>query len=91
MVRREEHRRDGVRRRAILLGRLLVIVPWAALAVAPISAASGLALLAGSLATFLGYPLTLGVAAVIFAAAAAVVGFSPLRTARHEDAARLDS
>ena len=133
--------------RAILLGRLLVIVPWAGLAVAPISAASDLALLlpvisaaqfvyglsmgiedandigyrqgvapdamqgrmnstirtmnrvifffgallAGALATFLGYPLTLGVAAVIFAAAAAVVGFSPLRGARHEDAARQDS
>lgn len=132
--------------RAILLGRLLVIVPWTALAVAPISASSGFglllplisaaqfvyglsmgiedandvgyrqavaphsiqgrmnstirttnrvtffvgALLAGVLATFLGYPLTLGVAAVIFAGAAAVVGFSPLRIARHEDAARVE-
>jgi predicted MFS family arabinose efflux permease len=132
--------------RAILLGRLLVIVPWTALAVAPLSASSGLglllpvisaaqfvyglsmgiedandvgyrqavaphsiqgrmnstirttnrvtffvgALLAGVLATFLGYPLTLGVAAVIFAGAAAVVGFSPLRIARHEDAARVE-
>lgn len=133
--------------RAILLGRLLVILPWVALAVAPVSAASGLALLlplisvaqfvyglsmgiedandigyrqaaapdaiqgrmnstirtmnrvifffgallAGVLATVLGYPLTLGVAAVIFAVAAAVVGLSPLRRARHEDAADLES
>lgn len=132
--------------RAILLGRVLVIVPWAALAVVPISASSSLALLlplisavqfvygmsmgiedandigyrqavapdeiqgrmnstirtvnrvvfffgallAGVLATFLGYSLTLGVAAGIFAVAASVVGFSPLRDARHEDAAHVD-
>jgi MFS family permease len=129
--------------RAILLGRILVIVPWATMAVAPISASSDLALLlplisaaqfvyglsmgiedandigyrqavapdaiqgrmnstirtmnrvifffgallAGSLATFVGYPLTLGAAAVLFAAAASVVTFSPLRRARHEDTA----
>ncbi|MDQ0645411.1 MFS transporter [Microbacterium murale] len=133
--------------RAILLGRMLVIVPWAAMAVAPISASSDLALLlplisaaqfvyglamgiedandigyrqavapdaiqgrmnstirtmnrvifffgallAGSLATFFGYPLTLGVAAIIFTAAASVVGFSSLRSARHDDLEGLES
>lgn len=43
------------------------------------------ALLAGILATYLGYHLTLGIAAAIFAVAAAVVMFSPLRKARHDD------
>lgn len=130
--------------RAILVGRLLVIVPWAVLALAPITASTALALLlpliaaaqfvyglsmgiedandigyrqavapdaiqgrmnstirtmnrviffvgavlAGVLATFWGYSLTLGIAAVIFASAAAVVVFSPLRDARHEDVAK---
>ncbi|WP_426183287.1 MFS transporter [Microbacterium sp. TWP3-1-2b2] len=130
--------------RAILVGRLLVIVPWSVLALAPITASTGLALVlpmisgaqfiygfsmgiedandtgyrqavapdaiqgrmnstirtmnrvifffgafvAGMLATVFGYPLTLGIAAVIFAGAAAVVVFSPLRDARHEDAAK---
>ena len=133
--------------RAILLGRMLVVVPWAAVALSPVSASTdpvvllllissaqfvhGLsmgvedanemgyrqaaapdamqgrmnstirtmnraifffgALLAGALATFWGYSLTLGAAAVIFAAAAAVVAFSPLRLARHDDAASLDT
>ena len=45
------------------------------------------ALLTGLLATFLGYNLTIGVAATIFTVAALVVAFSPLRNARHEDAA----
>ena len=44
------------------------------------------ALLAGVLATFLGYPVTLGIAAAIFAVAALVVAVSPLRNARHDDA-----
>lgn len=125
--------------RAILLGRVLVIVPWLVLAMVPIDASTDLALLltlisasqfiyglsmgiedandigyrqsiapdaiqgrmnstirtmnrvifffgalmAGVLASALGYPLTLGVAAVIFAVAALVIVFSPLRTARH--------
>ncbi|GAB3631477.1 hypothetical protein GCM10027421_08300 [Microbacterium shaanxiense] len=132
---------------AILLGRMLVVVPWAAVALSPVSASTdpvvllllissaqfvhGLsmgvedanemgyrqaaapdamqgrmnstirtmnraifffgALLAGALATFWGYSLTLGAAAVIFAAAAAVVAFSPLRLARHDDAVSLDT
>lgn len=127
--------------RAIALGRGLVIVPWAVLALAPLDASSGLvlvlplisaaqfiyglsmgiedandigyrqavapdaiqgrmnstirtmnrvifffgALTAGVLASVLGYSLTLGIAAVIFAVAALVVVFSPLRTARHDD------
>lgn len=127
--------------RAIAVGRCLVIVPWAVLALAPLDASSSLAvvlplisaaqfvyglsmgiedandigyrqavapdaiqgrmnstirtmnrvifffgaLTAGVLASALGYPLTLGVAAVIFAIAATVVVFSPLRTARHDD------
>lgn len=45
------------------------------------------ALLAGLLATFLGYYLTIGIAAIIFAIAALVVALSPLRNARHDDAA----
>jgi predicted MFS family arabinose efflux permease len=45
------------------------------------------ALIAGILATYLGYPLTIGIGAVIFAAAAIVVMVSPLRTARHDDPA----
>lgn len=128
--------------RAILLGRALVVVPWLALAIVPIDAASGVvalltllsaaqfvyclamgiedandtgyrqavapdaiqgrmnstirtvnrvvfffgALLAGLFATFLGYRLTIGIGAIIFAAAALVVVLSPLRTARHDDA-----
>jgi predicted MFS family arabinose efflux permease len=128
--------------RAIFLGRALVVVPWLALAIAPIDAASGLvvlltvvsaaqfiyclamgiedandtgyrqsvapdaiqgrmnstirtvnrvvfllgALLAGLLATILGYRVTIGIATIIFAAAALVVVISPLRNARHDDA-----
>ena len=45
------------------------------------------ALLTGLLATLLGYQLTIGAAAIIFSVAALVVVFSPLRNARHEDAA----
>lgn len=45
------------------------------------------ALLTGLLVTFLGYNLTIGVAATIFTVAALVAAFSPLRNARHEDAA----
>ena len=126
--------------RAILLGRVLVVLPWLMLAVLPLQAASGLgvllsivsaaqflyglamgiedandtgyrqsvapdaiqgrmnstirtmnravfffgALLTGAMATFFGYRLTLGVGAVVFAAAAVVVLLSPLRTARTE-------
>ena len=44
------------------------------------------ALLAGLLATFFGYQVTIGIGAIIFAVAASVVVFSPLRNARHEDA-----
>jgi predicted MFS family arabinose efflux permease len=43
------------------------------------------ALLAGILMTWLGYQATIGVAAVIFAAAALVVVVSPLRDARHPE------
>jgi len=43
------------------------------------------ALTAGALATWLGYAVTLGIAAVIFAAAAVIVAVSPLRTARHAE------
>lgn len=127
--------------RAILLGRCLVVVPWAMLAAAPITASTGLAVLvallsvaqfiyglsmgiedandiayrqaaapdaiqgrmnstirttnrvifffgafgAGILAAAVGYPLTLGIAAVIFTLAAVIVAVSPLRDARHED------
>ncbi|MBM7829378.1 MFS family permease [Agromyces cerinus] len=45
------------------------------------------ALLTGLLATLLGYQSTFGVAAIIFTVAALVVAVSPLRSARHEDAA----
>lgn len=128
--------------RAIFVGRALVIVPWLALAVAPVSAASGAlellvlvaaaqfvyclamgiedandigyrqsvapdaiqgrmnstirtvnrvvffvgALLTGLLATALGYRLTMGIGAAIFAAAALIVVFSPLLRARHDEA-----
>ena len=127
--------------RAILLGRILVVLPWLALAVLPLTASTSLvfvivvvsaaqflyglamgiedandmgyrqavapdaiqgrmnstirtmnrvvfffgALIAGVLATHLGYALTLGIGATIFAAAALVVLVSPLRTARHDD------
>ena len=43
------------------------------------------ALLAGLLATFLGYRLTIGIGAIIFAVAALIVITSPLRKARHTD------
>lgn len=127
--------------RAILLGRALVVVPWALLALVPIGPSSGIAvllpvvsiaqflyglsmgiedandmgyrqavapdaiqgrmnatirttnrvvffvgaLLAGILATWLGYAISLGVAAVFFLIAALIVACSPLRDARHED------
>jgi len=127
--------------RAILVGRVLVVVPWLTLAVVPLDASGGLvevvaivsaaqfvyglsmgiedandtsyrqaiapdeiqgrmnstirtmnrvvlffgALLAGILATYLGYRLTFAFAAAIFAAAAVVVLVSPLRNARHND------
>lgn len=127
--------------RAILLGRTLAVVPWLALALLPLTAATSLvvivpvlaaaqfvyalsmgiedanemgyrqavapdalqgrmnstirttnrvifffgALSAGVLVTQLGYPLTLGLAAAVFAVAALVIAFSPLRTARHDD------
>ena len=45
------------------------------------------ALLAGLLATFLGYHVTIGIGASFFAVAALIVAFSPLRGARHEDTA----
>lgn len=129
--------------RAILFGRALIVVPWLALALVPLSPASSLAvalpvvaaaqfvyclamgiedtndisyrqavapdeiqgrmnatirtvnrvvfffgaLLTGMLMTLLGFAATLGTGAVVFAAAAAIVLFSPLRAARHEDAA----
>lgn len=129
--------------RAILLGRALVVVPWLMLALAPLSAGSGIAvvlvvvaaaqflyclamgiedtndisyrqsvapdgiqgrmnstirtvnrvvfffgaLLAGLLMTLLGYQLTIGIGAGVFVVAALVIVFSPLRDARHEDAA----
>ncbi len=43
------------------------------------------ALMAGLLATFLGYRLTIAIAAIIFAAAALIVLLSPLRNARLDD------
>jgi predicted MFS family arabinose efflux permease len=43
------------------------------------------ALLTGLLVTFLGYRLTIGIAAIIFATAALIVITSPLRKARHSD------
>ena len=129
--------------RAILMGRCLVVAPWALLALAPIGPDSSVpvllsvagvaqflyglsmgiedandmayrqaatpdamqgrmnatirttnrvvfffgALAAGGLATWLGYPTSLGIAAVVFLGAALIVACSPLRTARHEDAA----
>jgi len=127
--------------RAIFVGRTLVVVPWLALAVAPITASNSTtalltlvsaaqfvyclamgiedandtgyrqavapdaiqgrmnstirtinrvvyfcgALLAGLLATLLGFRLTIGIGAAIFAVAAAIVVASPLHNARHED------
>lgn len=44
------------------------------------------ALLAGALATWWGYPVSLGIAAAVFALAALIVAASPLRNARHGDA-----
>jgi predicted MFS family arabinose efflux permease len=44
------------------------------------------ALLTGLLVTLLGYRLTIGFAALVFACAALVVLISPLRDARHDDA-----
>ncbi len=129
--------------RAILLGRMLVVLPWTTLALVPVSASSSLllvlpllstaqfvyglsmgiedandigyrqsvapdaiqgrmnstirtvnrvvfffgALLAGVLATLLGYPVTFGVAAGVFTVAALVVALSPLRDARHGESA----
>lgn len=46
------------------------------------------ALIAGGLATAFGYRVTIGVSVVVFLAAAAIVLFSPLRVARHEDVAQ---
>lgn len=127
--------------RAILLGRTITVLPWLAVAVLPLTAATSLAilipllaavqflyalsqgledanemgyrqavapdslqgrmnstirtanrvvfffgaLLAGSLATVFGFSVTIGAAALIFTAAALVILFSPLRTARHDD------
>lgn len=127
--------------RAVLLGRGLVVLPWAGLAIAPLTPSSGMLLLstvvaaaqftyglamgiedandmgyrqaaapdamqgrmnstirtvnrvvffvgalsAGVLATHFGYRTTLGLAAVIFTAAAIVIAVSPFRTARHDD------
>ena len=128
--------------RAILLGRCLVVIPWAALALTPAGPDSSIlflvvllasaqflyglsmgiedandiayrqaiapdaiqgrmnatirtnnrvifffgALAAGGLATWLGYPFCLGLAAVIFTVSAAIIAVSPLRNARHGDA-----
>lgn len=46
------------------------------------------ALIAGGLATAFGYRVTIAVSVVVFLAAALIVLFSPLRTARHEDSAQ---
>lgn len=46
------------------------------------------ALIAGGLATAFGYRVTMGVAVAVFVIAAAIVLFSPLRVARHEDVAQ---
>lgn len=129
--------------RAILFGRALVVLPWLGLALAPLTADSGVAvvltvvaaaqfvycfamgvedandisyrqaiapdaiqgrmnstirtvnrvvfffgaLLAGVLMTVLGFQPAIAVGAGVFAAAALVVLVSPLRAARHEDAA----
>ena len=43
------------------------------------------ALLAGLLATLLGYRVTIGIAAAIFAIAALIVVVSPLRNVQHTD------
>lgn len=43
------------------------------------------ALSAGFLVTLFGYPVALGVAAIVFAVAALVILFSPLHRARHDD------
>lgn len=131
--------------RAILLGRALVVLPWLALALAPLTADSSIvivltvvsvaqaiycfamgiedtndisyrqavapdgiqgrmnstirtvnrivffcgALLTGILMTLLGYQMTIGIGAGIFAIAALVVWFSPLRDARHGDSSTL--
>lgn len=131
--------------RAILLGRALIVLPWLALALAPLTAESGIgivltvasaaqaiycfamgiedtndisyrqavapdgiqgrmnstirtvnrivfffgALLTGILMTLLGYQLTIGIGASVFAIAALVVWFSPLRDARHGDSSIL--
>ena len=45
------------------------------------------ALLTGLLMALLGYHLTIGIGAGMFLIAALVIVFSPLRNARHEDAA----
>lgn len=45
------------------------------------------ALIAGGLATAFGYRVTIAVSVAVFLVAASIVLFSPLRTARHEDAA----
>jgi MFS family permease len=127
--------------RAILVGRCMVVAPWALLALSPIGPESSITLLlvlvsiaqflyglamgvedanetayrqaaapdsiqgrmnatirttnraifffgalaAGALATWLGFPITLGLAAAIFAIAALIVALSPLVNARHED------
>lgn len=49
------------------------------------------ALLAGLLATLLGYRVTIGIAAAVFAVAALVIVFSPLRNARHGDQHTIES
>lgn len=46
------------------------------------------ALIAGGLATVFGYRVTIAVSVAVFLVAAAIVLFSPLRTARYEDAAQ---
>lgn len=43
------------------------------------------ALVSGAIATALGYRFAIGLAAVIFAGAAFIIAFSPVRRARHED------
>jgi MFS family permease len=126
---------------AVLLGRALAMLPWTALALAPLASSAGTvavatmvaaaqfvyglsmgiedanemgyrqaaapdamqgrlnstirtinrvvffvgALTSGVLATYLGYRVTLGIAAVVFLASAIVIAVSPFRTARHGD------
>ncbi|MFS0733549.1 MFS transporter [Microbacterium sp. 1P10UB] len=133
--------------RAILLGRVVTVAPWLALALLPLTAATSLALLvpvlaaaqflyamsqgiedanemgyrqavapdamqgrmnatirtanrvvfffgallAGLLATLLGYRVTIGIAAAVFAIAALVIALSPLRGARHGDFHTVDN